>query len=76
MFRIPGQDIDLPDNLPNEGDIADGGSTVIDFLLTWPTLIGAVIVAFLLKKAWENVGMRIAMVAVLAVLITLWLTNQ
>ena len=66
LFTYPGQDsIPIPDpgNI-TENDVADTGGSVLEFLAGFPTLVAAVIAAFLLYKGWKNQAIRTMMIVV------------
>lgn len=77
LFQIPGQDaiIPLPDNAPNQDEVADAGGGVLNFLAGYPALVAAAIVAYLLYKGWQNMGIRILMISIGVVIVTLMVTQ-
>lgn len=75
LFQVPGQDVTVPipgpGNAPSQDDVADAGGGVLEFLAGYPALVGAIIVAVILYRMWQNVGMRILMIAAAAVIVTI-----
>jgi hypothetical protein len=77
LFQVPRQDaiIPLPDNLPDENEVADAGGGVLDFLAGYPSMVAAVLVAVILYKMWQNAGMRVLLIVIGVIIITVMVVS-
>lgn len=81
MIRAWWQDIQPPAiPIPNPGDIdqndvGDAGVTIADILVRFPLLVGALILAFFVKRLWATTPGKVLIIGGVAVIFTLMVTR-